>query len=103
MDNSASYNNDLLAFKTKAQTIEQKYLQTNDSCSHDKSAEDLINEIPREQEYALFGSKCPRCSSEEIESNQFVQGCRMNGDGYGSYSKLCMKCGCFGLRYYDEA
>ena len=48
------------------------------------------------------GNICPRCSTDKVHEQKLVKGCRMNGDGYGTYTKLCNNCGMFGTWDYDD-
>ena len=35
---------------------------------------------------------CPLCASKKIEDERFPEGCRMNGDAYGTTVFMCADC-----------
>ena len=47
---------------------------------------------------------CPRCSApaDKIEQERLVKGCRMNGDSYGAFTRLCSNCGMFARHDFDD-
>ena len=50
--------------------------------------------------------KCDRCGDEtsgHTKRDEVTEGCRMNGDGYGSTYETCQTCGMCAWSQYDEA
>ena len=46
---------------------------------------------------------CPQCLEKQIEKKNHTQGCRMNGDGYGSTLFICVSCQWRTSFLYDDA
>lgn len=46
---------------------------------------------------------CPRCGGTNLSNSEHVAGCRMDGDGYGTWIRVCNGCGLCDAHSYDQS
>ena len=98
MDNSKDYSEGLERLRAKSKELEDAYIE--------KQKRGEAKEFTPVSDRNIFGGSptCPRCSESSLgETKTHVEGCRYNGDSYGTYSRLCESCGYLSEKRYDEA
>ena len=105
------YNNQfsslVAAFHSAAAVTEAAYVKENGAFPEDAPATAPLAAFGggawRERPTHFPGQSCSRCGHDKLTHDSVVEGCRMNGDGYGVRLHACTRCGLADWHCYDEA
>ena len=103
MDQSESFRKSLDELKSKSKLLASAY-EAKLTGGSERAKFSMMKSCNYSDFYKEGKHTCPRCAADadKIEQGKLVQGCRMNGDGYGVFTILCANCGMFATHAYDD-